>query len=102
MSLKDQITEVLSRVPEVKWDRLVDAEKTRVYGWLEREDDHADFVLIDFWLEAGQLTWEVLTSCPSPPERFWERLEINVEDHADCRRVEHAFPRVLSAIREGA
>lgn len=55
ISNKDWILGHMETLPFVQWDRFThdtwfdEAETVSVYGWIYREDDYKDFVLIRFW-----------------------------------------------------
>jgi len=75
--VRDEITEVLSRVPEVKWDRLVDlGERICVYGWLPKHPTAEEIVAAQSpaggWPRDQLAEWNV----PWPPPKGWrQRLE---------------------------
>jgi hypothetical protein len=99
------IAEVLNLLPIVRWDRLTfDPEpgadgapaEAAVYGWVEREDGRADFVLIQFdvfdrgarWrnyfsssAERSEEIYRLLTGLP-------EVVDGAENDHIACERVE--------------
>lgn len=88
--------EQMYRVPFVEWDRYTvgewgDEQHVAVYGWIDREDDHEDFVLFDFWPESEHLRF--VTSSAEYTEEIHRRLfpEDDLDGHDDCRRVERTF-----------
>jgi hypothetical protein len=93
----DWIGDRLEEVPIVEWDRFVVGERdgfqyVDVYGWTDRkEDEYKDFVWTRFW--PANNSFEFTTSS----DRFSEYLhaewfgEDDLDDHNECRRVEHAF-----------
>lgn len=96
----------LEKVPVVEWDRFTvgqinDNQVLDVYGWIERDDDaYKDFVWTRLWTELKEL--EFTTSS----DRYSEYLHVewfvedSLDEHNECRRVEHAFD-VENAIELG-
>jgi DNA-directed RNA polymerase subunit RPC12/RpoP len=93
---RDWIAEKLERVPLVTWDRFIveDYDGTqciRVYGWIDRDDEHADFVLARFWTDTERMGFTTSS------DEFGEYIqaewfgEETLGDHDPCRRVEDAF-----------
>jgi hypothetical protein len=89
---KNSIEETLRKLPEVAWDRWTgDMDATLVYGWVERADCRADFVVLRF--ERGTL-FNFVTSSAQYSSAFAARLGFDVTDHKPCKRVEGFFHRV--------
>ena len=85
------IESVLNEFPEVTWDRWAGSEgKLSAFGWIRREDQHSDFVLVR--IQFGQLQ-SVATSSAKYSDIFAERLGLC---HIKCNRVEVDFPNVRS------
>lgn len=112
---RTKIAAVLDSVVEARWDRLLrfppgegfaECEWVRVYGWVERPDGRADFVLADFYVPEGdgEPNYTMLTSSPGLSAALAERLFDG--DHIDCERVEDVFgnlvARTTTARRSGA
>lgn len=92
---KDQVAAILNRIPEARWDRMtVGPGLTRVFGWLARQDEHSDFVLLDFYgdLEDGMpedFTLSLVTSSAEMSEEVGKRVfGADSGPHDRCRRVE--------------
>jgi hypothetical protein len=89
-----KLAEQLNEHPEVRWDRFVVWENvTRIYGWIDREDGHADFVLADFYAAAVDDP-SVVTS--SPTFRWRDYIE---GEHVDCERIEKWMPTVTNPVK---
>lgn len=90
------IASELACYPEVRWDRFVlCGTALRVYGWLDRDDGRADFLLLDFDISTGGVR-DWITSAHPHPASVVERLEN--ESSVKCRRVEDYFD-VPNAVR---
>ena len=86
-----EISDYLNCHPEVRWDRFiedVDGEPgaIAVYGWIDRPDGRADFVLYRF--------------APSSNDAYFTTSSVEFsaengdEEHADCQRVADRFASV--------
>jgi len=86
----------------VDWDRFVEFETdggrvTRVYGWIEREDNYKDFVHLEFIEESSEILFLGTSS-----EKYSEKIdEILFEEsnHVDCERVEKRFSKIKNKIQ---
>lgn len=88
------IADRLMAVDYVRWDRFIwDGRNVfSVYGWIDREDDHADFVLVDIYLLPGKTSANVTTSSAEHSRDLVRRIsKIESEEHYDCQRVEDHF-----------
>ncbi len=106
---RDWISDTLEAADIVKWDRFVGPmerageEVIDVYGWIDRDDDHEDFVWVRFYLDS---VWsEYTTSSPEYTDYLAKTMhgadeEDLDENHRSCRRVEEAFD-VENAIELG-
>lgn len=92
----------LNALPFVRWDRCVGDDEQVVYGWIAREDGHADFVLIEFGPgeDVGFTTSSALYS-----REIMERIYSTSDGHMDCepgggriRRGRHASHRACAAV----
>lgn len=95
-----KIAETMNEVKRVRWDRCIDGgELLRLYGWFDRPDDHADFVILDVeWRHRADPTTEPLafffSTSSADPELSAElakAIGIEVDDHAPCQRIEEVF-----------
>lgn len=86
--------EVLNSLPFVRWDRLVaDEGMLRVYGWIDRDDQYQDFILIDF-LDTGGFRF--VTSAAARHEDILAGLYGSADVGGEtCRRVEDVFPDMV-------
>jgi len=97
---REWISNTLEAADIVKWDRFVGPmerageEVIDVYGWIEREDSHEDFVWIRFYLDS---VWpEYQTSSAKYTDYLAKTIhgadEDDIDDnHLSCRRVKDAF-----------
>jgi len=79
---KEKIKKVLLRFDFVKWDRYFGEENLVFYGWIDRVDDHSDFIFIEF--HKGEYITHG-TSSSKYSKKISEILEVG---HSDCKRVE--------------
>lgn len=90
MIIKDWIEKTLEKLPFVRWDRYIedkDDNLIEMYGWIDREDDYKDFVLLEFNLNKKEVYF-VATSSDKYSEQIAEILN---SSHSDCIRVEDNF-----------
>lgn len=90
------IAEKLLAVDYVRWDRFVSFSNVlRIYGWVDREDEHADFVVLDLYLYPGpRVDPSVMTSSAERSEELTAAIlgkSEEIGDHAGCERVEDHF-----------
>lgn len=89
------INEVLSSLSFVTWDRFTvqdDPEEEpdfQIYGWIERDDDYKDFVLITLYPQGHMIKYT--TSSPKYSKKISEILFRKVGNHMPCLRVEKHF-----------
>jgi len=82
----------LESMPFVNWDRFTtgdwgDYDYVQVYGWIEREDNYKDFVLVILW-ENGERFFT--TSSEKYTEDIFKVLfDEPLDEHNDCKRVEN-------------
>ena len=95
MNGHDWISGLLADLSFVEWDRYtegVDNDQKRydVYGWIERDDEYKDFVVLTFWLSNRHVGF--ITSSSKHSERIHNTIwgDGSVEHHNGCKRVEHA------------
>jgi len=78
----------------VEWDRFTvgnwnGKQSVSVYGWIDREDEYKDFVLVIFWPESEGIYYT--TSSAEHTQEINRALFGEDGDHNDCRRVEDTF-----------
>jgi hypothetical protein len=97
----------LEKADFVEWDRYTEwnwegDKVVRVYGWIDREDSHEDFVLLEFVRNDGDA--KVLSTSSSD---YSEELLHIIEDvdyeemgeeHVECNRVEDLYPDIENKI----
>jgi hypothetical protein len=90
----DEIADVMNLLHEVRWDRCINAPAGKpddisflTYGWIDRADGRADFVLLEF----NDVGAGITTSSAQHSRAFSERLYGASSNHQDCLRVEDVF-----------
>lgn len=104
--LPDDLQQRLAAAEMVEWDRFIMEENgdnspmIRVYGWVDRDDQYKDFVLVDYFVEPEEVTY--ITSNPSIEDDLEAALVHKDEDveTVDCKRVEH-YSDIDNAIQLG-
>lgn len=80
---KDWIVSVLTKLTFVYWDRYFEySEGISFYGWIDRNDNYKDFVVLDF-IE-GQISYS--TSSDKYSKKIADILN---QEHSPCQRVEY-------------
>nr|WP_305794632.1 hypothetical protein [Halomarina rubra] len=85
----------LRKVRFVEWDRFTvgqwhDEQSVSVYGWIDREDEYKDFVLVIFWPESEEFYFT--TSSADRTEDIYRALVgDDMTEHNECHRVEDNF-----------
>ena len=79
----------------MKFDRFTVGEwngeqSVSVYGWIEREDDYKDFLLIIFWPEREEF-YHVTSSAERTEDIYRALVGDDMDEHNECRRVEDSF-----------
>ena len=90
----EPLAKVMNLVPQVRWDRCIPLDDLiRIYGWVERPDGRADFVIFESWLVEGRPELNFFTSSPDPElaTTIATALGIAINDHVDCQRIEEVF-----------
>lgn len=101
---KQKIEETCNQFPFVTWDRFVewpdwkDGLGVTVSGWIEREDQYKDYMVLDFFDDG---TVEYMTSSAKYSQEIWNMLYgINLASkHTDCKRVEDHFKGIIKSIK---
>jgi hypothetical protein len=87
--VRSAIAVVLNSLPFVRWDRCVmHPESIIAYGWIERDDGRADFVMLEFDGAGEFASWT--TSSATYSQRIYDIL-IGGESHTECQRVSDVF-----------
>lgn len=91
-----EMAKLMNRAEGVRWDRFTAwGNMIRVYGWLDRDDGRADFVLVDFYApeeEGGDLDHSWVSSSPA---FLLKAAGEEYGDHVPCRRVETSFGALI-------
>jgi len=93
------VEDILGRLDMVEWDRFVEGndpniggQYLNVYGWIDRDDDYKDFVMLRFWPKYDPTLIGFTTSSDEHTEEIHERIYGEETDgHNACKRVEHTF-----------
>lgn len=95
-SHREWIESKLSALDMVQWDRYAAGDwygeqpHFTVYGWIDRQDEYKDFVVVIFWPENENFYFT--TSSEEYTQEIYRRLVgEEPEKHNDCQRVEHTF-----------
>jgi len=96
--LHEHVADALETLSWIKWDRYVTGSGltthdsrfyAEVYGWIEREDEHADFVVLTVFGD-GEIGH--VTSSPMADKRINKELYGAPADAGnECQRVEDEF-----------
>lgn len=87
----------LAKLDMVDWDRFTVGQDPKhgltisVYGWIDREDEFKDFVIVVFYPESGDDGLQFYTTSSDEwTAEIHERLfGVEPESHNDCKRVEN-------------
>lgn len=106
-ALKGQIAESLNILGRdiVTWDRCVvdPGGLTIVYGWIERDDGRADFVVLQAWHDEDNKRVETFfTSSALYTRDLARNYRGTDEGHIDCERVEDVFGDLVARKTEAA
>lgn len=92
------IADVCNRLPRVRWDRTAGDDESRVvYGWVDRDDGRADFVVLTFDLadpvDGVDYLVGFTTSSAEHSDEFHRALfgRQAADEHYPCERVEDVF-----------
>ena len=98
---RQSIAAQLARYPEVRWDRFAELPNGdgMAFGWLDRDDDHADFVRIEWAAHPdGSTGFGISTSSAEHSLEFAQRLYGPGAEHYDCQRVEDRFGDLVANV----
>lgn len=91
----------MARLDFVQWDRYTNGPGfVNAYGWIERPDARADFVLLQLWDDWTEPSF--WTSSAQYSEEIARRLYGSADGHASCQRVEHAGLALSNVVRLSA
>lgn len=91
-AILEELAEELAELEFVEWDRWVGGEWSEghdyitVYGWIDRDDRHKDFVEIIRWDDGG--TYFTTSSAKHTEAIHRVLFDGTTDGHNDCRRVE--------------
>lgn len=86
------IEDDLLKLDFVQWDRFLEKDNgIVVYGWIKRPDSHEDYVQLNYTGSEGEYELEYTTSSKLFSKEIAKRLNIDIEDHTDCQRIESTF-----------
>lgn len=92
----------MNLLPFVRWDRYIESyarvgeHRVDVYGWIDRPDSHADFVVLTFGEWTEQIGW--ITSSSQYDLMIRAALDPPGAESYACQRVEDRFG-VANAVR---
>lgn len=80
----------LNRFEFVTWDRFVESKHhIQFYGWIDREDNYKDFILLIFTQQTGKVDYFV-SSSHARHDQILEILGKQINNFP-CQRVEGSF-----------
>jgi len=90
---KEWIEKTLTDLYMVNWDRyfIFEGFSLTAFGWIEREDNYKDFVILEFTLKDHKNPPCVYFLGTSSKKYSKTIAEILGSDHADCKRIENYF-----------
>jgi phage anti-repressor protein len=100
----DWIQSTLDQLDFVEWDRFIEFKNddgnriTRVFGWIDRPDEHEDFVHLEF-VEAGKSVLFLGTSSKMYTQKINEILYGESNTYLECHRVENRFSTLENKIQ---
>ena len=106
-AILDGLAPDLEALEFVEWDRFTVGDwdgqtYVTVYGWIDREDDYKDFVIILRWADG---TTYYTTSSAERTEEIHRILwpDDPIEEHNDCQRVEEYIdiPNAIRLVADG-
>ena len=81
------LLELWRRLDFVTWDRYAqDPTSITSYGWITREDDRSDFIVLELDLKSGDVSYT--TSSAQYTEEISRRLYGSTDTHNTCQRIE--------------
>ncbi len=98
MTNTQRVINGLNKFPEVVWDRFTgDAEDYfRCFGWIAREDDKFDFMVIDF--DKGEVV-DYSTSSAKYSLEFSKRINFT---HENCQSMYEFFEDVVKTTKQNS
>jgi len=88
--LKICAEETMNEFPEVAWDRFTEKPNgLTLYGWIDREDEHKDFMLIMIDSVGRSILIKFVTSSAKYSEEFSRRS--GGTKHIPCQTVRGVF-----------
>jgi len=82
-SKRNVIAQVLKKLSFVNWDRYFGEEDLTFFGWIDREDNYKDFLVLNFFSDGG------ISFSTSSAEHTKEIADILNLEHSDCHRIEY-------------
>lgn len=96
-SIPSYVGDELAKLDFVSWDRFTigtDPDRgtaINVYGWIDREDEYKDFVVVTFYVDTDNGLISYVTSSARWTDEIARRLFGTSCGHNECRRVEEYF-----------
>lgn len=88
--IKEIIEEMQKTIP-VEWDRFAVDEKGDydIYGWIKRNDGQRDFILLQLFIENGEVKGGFCTSSAKYSKAIFDFLYPGTEDkgHNKCQKI---------------
>ncbi len=84
---EDNIKFWMEKFPFVKWDRFIESKlHYQVFGWIDREDNYKDFMLIIFLKETGAIVYWI-SSSHTRHEEIIKLLGKRAVNNFPCQRI---------------
>lgn len=88
MAITDKIKLLLNKFTFVVWDRYTfNKGEYTFYGWIEREDNYKDFLILNFYAQTVDSPYMV-TSSAKYSEEIVKIIGFPGMDHIKCKRIE--------------
>lgn len=86
--IKQYIESVAKLIP-IEWDRFIENNGDfDIYGWIKRKDGQRDFVLLQLYIENGEIKGSFCTSSAKYSEDIFMCLYGTMEGHNKCQKIE--------------
>jgi len=86
--LKKFIEDIAKLIP-IEWDRFTEKEGYyNIFGWIERKDGKRDFVLVQLYLDNGEIKGDYCTSSAKYSEEIYKYFYGTIEGYINCQKIE--------------
>ncbi len=86
-SLREYIELMAKSIP-IEWDRFtVEGDDYNIYGWIMREDSQRDFVLLELYIEDGNIKGGYVTSSAKYTKEICIFMFNDASEHEPCKKI---------------